>query len=519
MYDYNDVDSLDDDGYLEEESDTGCDDESSQPQPHRKSYAIMKEEDIRSRQEKDITTISEVLSVPRNSAIILLLHYHWSVRDVQCEWFADEEKVRKAVGLSEKKKPIVNQESRKKLALTCGICFDDYKHDEMYDAAASCGHLFCESCWKGYIGTSVNDGPGCLMLRCPDPPCNAAVCQDIVHRFICDEGKKKYSGYFLRSYIEDNRSIKWCPGPGCGSAIQFVDDSENCDITCECSHSFCWNCTEEAHHPVECSTVEKWNFKNTNEGDNIIWILAHSKPCPQCKRPIEKNQGCNHIHCTMCGFHFCWICLKSTPKHYACNGYDKDGANTDMNKRREMAKQSIVKYTHYYERWAGNNSSRAKAVEDLKKVQLVHILKLCSTQCQTELQLEFITNAWVQIIECRRVLKWTYAYGYYLPEHEKTKKQFFEYLQGEAENVLEKLHGCAEKELQPYLDAKSPSQDFNDFQKKLKGLTSVTKNYFENLVRGLANGLTEVDCEREIAIEEYKGEGRKYGFYKSDDEE
>lgn len=36
----------------------------------------------------------------------------------------------------------------------------------------------------------------------------------------------------------------------------------------------------------------------------------------------------------------------------------------------------------------------------------------------------------VQIVECRRVLKWTYAYGYYLPENEHTKRQFFEYSQG-----------------------------------------------------------------------------------------
>lgn len=35
-----------------------------------------------------------------------------------------------------------------------------------------------------------------------------------------------------------------------------------------------------------------------------------------------------------------------------------------------------------------------------------------------------------QIVECRRVLKWTYAYGYYLSEHEHAKRQFFEYLQG-----------------------------------------------------------------------------------------
>ncbi len=35
-----------------------------------------------------------------------------------------------------------------------------------------------------------------------------------------------------------------------------------------------------------------------------------------------------------------------------------------------------------------------------------------------------------QIVECRRVLKWTYAYGFYLPENEHAKRAFFEYLQG-----------------------------------------------------------------------------------------
>ncbi|CAI8584144.1 unnamed protein product [Vicia faba] len=97
------------------------------------------------------------------------------------------------------------------------------------------------------------------------------------------------------------------------------------------------------------------------------------------------------------------------------------------------------------------------------------------------------------IVECRRVLKWTYAYGFYLAEHEHAKKQFFEYLQGEAESGLERLHQCAEKELQVFLNGDGPSKDFNDFRTKLAGLTSVTRNYFENLVRALENGLCDVD--------------------------
>ncbi|KAJ6718152.1 hypothetical protein OIU79_006137 [Salix purpurea] len=58
---------------------------------------------------------------------------------------------------------------------------------------------------------------------------------------------------------------------------------------------------------------------------------------------------------------------------------------------------------------------------------------------------------------------------------------------GEAESGLERLHQCAEKELQIYLNAEGPSKDFNEFRTKLAGLTS------ENLVRALENGLSDVD--------------------------
>ncbi|CAI7818344.1 unnamed protein product [Closterium sp. NIES-53] len=79
-----------------------------------------------------------------------------------------------------------------------------------------------------------------------------------------------------------------------------------------------------------------------------------------------------------------------------------------------------------------------------------------------------------QVVECRRVLKWTYAYGYYLPEAEVARRQFFEYLQGEADTALENLHKMAEKELELYIcdDGDPPPTSFNDFRSRLAGLTS-----------------------------------------------
>ncbi|PNX85463.1 putative E3 ubiquitin-protein ligase ARI8-like protein, partial [Trifolium pratense] len=76
---------------------------------------------------------------------------------------------------------------------------------------------------------------------------------------------------------------------------------------------------------------------------------------------------------------------------------------------------------------------------------------------------------------------------------------------GEAESGLERLHQCAEQEIQVFLsDNVNPSKEFNsdyvttsqefiDFRKKLTGLTIVTRNYFENLVRALENGLCDVN--------------------------
>lgn len=72
--------------------------------------------------------------------------------------------------------------------------------------------------------------------------------------------------------------------------------------------------------------MTKWLQKNSAESENANWILANTKPCPKCKRPIEKNQGCMHMVCTQCRSEFCWLCLGNWAEHgertggyYSCN--------------------------------------------------------------------------------------------------------------------------------------------------------------------------------------------------------
>ena len=79
---------------------------------------------------------------------------------------------------------------------------------------------------------------------------------------------------------------------------------------------------------VNCAVVKKWLVKNSAESENLNWILANTKACPKCKRPIEKNQGCMHMTCSQCSYQFCWLCLAPWAEHgdrtggyYTCNRY------------------------------------------------------------------------------------------------------------------------------------------------------------------------------------------------------
>ena len=129
------------------------------------------------------------------------------------------------------------------------------------------------------------------------------------------------------SYVEENKAIRWCPAPDCMYCIENPSLTTR-TIRCRCSTVFCFRCGLEDHHPVNCELAANWKSKNLQESENTKWVSIYTKLCPKCKRPIEKNQGCNHMTCKHigCNFEFCWLCLDDWKSHqgshYKCNKYE-----------------------------------------------------------------------------------------------------------------------------------------------------------------------------------------------------
>jgi len=133
---------------------------------------------------------------------------------------------------------------------------------------------------------------------------------------------------------------------------------------------------------------KKWEMKNSSESENLTWIIANTKMCPndKCGRPIEKNQGCNHMNCKICGADFCWMCLGPWKEHnqasggyYKCNKFEDKESKDPKVKEREAAKVELTKYIFYFERYDNHNKSE-KLARELRpvidnKIGMLHHLK------------------------------------------------------------------------------------------------------------------------------------------------
>ncbi|XP_032091614.1 ankyrin repeat and IBR domain-containing protein 1 isoform X3 [Thamnophis elegans] len=353
-----------------------------------------------------------------------------------------------------------------------------------------CGHEFCRACWEAFLNMKIQEGEA-HNIFCPAYDCFQLVPVEIIESVVSKEMDKRYLQFDIKAFVENNPSIKWCPTPACERAVRLTRQGSNITgsetlsftllrapaVDCGKGHLFCWECLGEAHEPCDCETWKNWLQKITEmkpeelvgvseayeDAANCLWLLTNSKPCANCKSPIQKNEGCNHMQCAKCKYDFCWICLEEWKKHssstggyYRCTRYEiiqhveeQSKEMTAEAEKKHKRFQELDRFMHYYTRFKNHELSyqleqRLLKTAKEKMEQLSRALGGSEGSCPDT---TFIEDAVQELLKTRRILKCSYPYGFFL-EPKSTKKEIFELMQTDLEMVTEDL---AQKVNRPYL--------------------------------------------------------------------
>jgi len=342
----------------------------------------------------------------------------------------------------------------------CTICYESTK---TYSALA-CGHPFCNTCYADFLGHKITDeGHECYFARCPEPKCSLIVSPALVRSLVTDADKlRRYdnAASLARSFVDDQPSLKWCPAPDCGKAVQSraasaaaaAGQTRGFPVKCACQHRFCFSCMHEDHAPASCADLAAWTIKCRDDSETYNWLVANTKACPKCQTSIEKNGGCNHMTCknTSCKYEFCWVCCGPWKEHsgsyYNCNKYDPEKEKESADgKKKDSSRQALERYLHYYTRYTNHHNSLKFEIEAKKKTE-EKIRDMEKLGDNTWMDCQYLNEANEALHNCRYTLKFTYVYAFYLPR-EDSHRHNFEMQQTELERQTEELAELLEKDV------------------------------------------------------------------------
>uniref|UniRef100_A0A8R1DZM6 RBR-type E3 ubiquitin transferase n=1 Tax=Caenorhabditis japonica TaxID=281687 RepID=A0A8R1DZM6_CAEJA len=236
----------------------------------------------------------------------------------------------------------------------CEVCYDSLLGQHCIKFQP-CGHVFCKNCTQDFYRSEAK-GLVSKPMQCLAEGCSSEAEQGVVKEALGEELFAKYETEMLTKAIREMDDTVECPREYCKKVAYVTDQSRNLAECSYCNFSFCNACKQTFHGVSSC----KWKndekaaiLKSWQEGGaaeraqlcrqfggeknvvvlverflNEVWLDENSKPCPKCAVSIEKNEGCNKLHCAKCDTFFCWLCSavlsKDDPyKHFqdgVCSG-------------------------------------------------------------------------------------------------------------------------------------------------------------------------------------------------------
>ena len=508
MSDNEDMDNYDEDDYDYQEDDVDY----QEIKTHNTfEYEMLKPDEFVRKRDEQIDEFVELSSLSRDEATIVLINYQWNFEKLQSVWFENVElnKIKCGIEISPQARKEINKffEKNKIGENTCLTCFDEIKPG--YGISLKCKHALCKECYTDYLLTRLEDPLTLIASPCPLLQCNLIIGESIFKK--CFENNQKaldkYNKFLIKNYTESNSDIKWCPNPNCGICIRVPGHGMK-EIKCQCGTIFCFRCLRETHRPCDCEMISLWEAKNKSQSEDAKWIIVNTKQCPNCHKYIEKNQGCNHMTCRKeaggCGYEFCWICLGEWKKHgtswYKCTFYDPNKVDKEKEKLKNDTKFELEKYISYFDKYINHDKSQ-KFAEKLNDKILGYKNRFQKEKNIPYLELAFLDEAVATVIDCHRMLKNTYIFGYYMIKCNEQK--LYEHNQYILDQKSDQLHEMIEQEQFPDILKITNIEDFNSkfikFKNDIINLISTIKNYREHLLDYIENKMIDLVDYKQIS--------------------
>jgi len=215
---------------------------------------------------------------------------------------------------------------------TCIVCFDDVICSSGACKSFACKHVTCDECLRSHVDVRLKEGDVASIV-CPEPSCRLPVSEAMLcELFNSSESRQlsRFQDLKALKFVDAHGASAWCPKPGCGRAVSLVGAWKHpnsqataegeIDVTCSCKTKFCFKCKEVGgHEPVGCDKWKSWHTKlanwqkETNDASEN-WVSQNSREC-KCGAKIQRSSGCNHMICSICGSHFCYVCGQDWNKH------------------------------------------------------------------------------------------------------------------------------------------------------------------------------------------------------------
>ncbi|KAK5746035.1 hypothetical protein LTR17_001165 [Elasticomyces elasticus] len=171
----------------------------------------------------------------------------------------------------------------------------------------------CSACWREHIRVALDD-PTRTSIACQE--CNNELTDSDVQSLAVREEYDQYNDKLNLAFIKQDPDYRECSSVDCSYGY-IMPKGEGNIFTCRlCESQYCVDCEVPMHSGMTCAQYKSdLVLKAQQERDEKNGTAASekrvrdtTKPCPNCTRPIEKRDGCDHMRCLKCKHAFCWLC-------------------------------------------------------------------------------------------------------------------------------------------------------------------------------------------------------------------